>query len=211
MQLGSSATGREVILATNNRHKIVELQQLLADIGVRVRPPIELGVKLEVAEDGLTYAENAVAKALAFARASGLIALADDSGLEVAGLGGEPGVFSARYAGEVATDGDRISLVLERLRARKGADRSARFVCAIAIATPAGDVSTVLGECRGVVTEAPRGENGFGYDPIFYLPERGQTMAELPPFVKNGISHRANAARLARAVLAARVDFWLNA
>ena len=191
----------ELLLATNNAHKLREYRSLLRGLDLVILSPAELGLELDVPENAPTYAENAKAKALAFARASGRLALADDSGLEVVGLGGEPGVRSSRYAGAEASDRHRISLVLQRLQGRSAADRSARFVCVIAVATPDGQVFTVEGECRGSIAEACRGEFGFGYDPIFFVPEQGKTMAELPPAVKNRISHRAQAARRARPLL----------
>jgi len=191
----------ELLLATSNKGKIQEYRALLRGLGLEIRSPAQLGLHLHVAEGEPTYAGNAAAKALAFARASGLVTLADDSGLEVAALGGEPGVRSSRYAGPGAGDGERIDLLLGRLRGVPPDERAARFVCVIAVATPAGEVLTVEGECRGVIAEAPRGEHGFGYDPVFYLPEYGKTMAELPPELKNRISHRARAARAARPLL----------
>ena len=193
---------RQCLLATNNAHKLGEYRQLLAGIPYEIVTPSHLGLDLDVAEDGETYADNATRKAVAFARASGLLSLADDSGLEVFALDREPGLRSSRYAGPGATDADRIALVLEKLRARPGTSREARFVCVIALARPDGELDIVEGECRGEITTAPRGEHGFGYDPIFFVPEVGKTMAELPPDVKNRLSHRARAAATARAVLA---------
>jgi XTP/dITP diphosphohydrolase len=193
---------REVILATNNQHKIQEFRELLGDLnGIALRSPRELGITLDVPEDEPTYDGNARAKALAFARASGLVALADDSGLEIDVLGGEPGVRSARYAGPDATNADRIALVLAKLAGVPTERRTARFVAAIAVATPAGDVWVVEGECRGRITEAPSGQNGFGYDPVFFVPECGRTMSELAPAEKNEISHRGRAARRAAELL----------
>jgi XTP/dITP diphosphohydrolase len=192
------------LLATNNAHKVGEYRPLLAGAPVEILTPADLDLALEVDEDGATYAANAAKKAVAFARASGLLALADDSGLEVFALGGEPGVRSSRYAGPDATDRDRIALVLARLAALPGASRAARFVCAIALARPGGEVEVVEGECRGEIAESPRGGNGFGYDPIFYLPALGKTIAELSDEEKNRVSHRARAAEKARAALARR-------
>ena len=198
---------RELLLATNNRHKVAELRELLSDLhDVALRAPAELGIELDVPEDAPTYAANAAAKALAFARASGRVALADDSGLEVDALGGEPGIRSARYAGPSATDADRIALLLERLRGVSPERRQARFVCAIAVATPAGEVRTVEGECVGRIAESPSGRGGFGYDPIFFLPERGRTMADLTEAEKHAISHRGRAARRAIPLVQAALD-----
>lgn len=197
--------GREmekVLLATNNAHKVGEYRQLLAGIPYTLVTPADIGLDLDVEEDGDTYADNAARKAVAFARASGLLALADDSGLEVSALGGEPGVRSSRFAGPGASDADRIALVLERLRRVPSAGRAARFVCVIAVARPTGEVDLVEGECRGEIAAAPRGGHGFGYDPVFLVPEAGGMMAELPPEEKHRISHRGRAAAKAREVLA---------
>lgn len=195
---------RELLLATNNRHKIAELRELLRGLrDVTLRAPAELGIALDVPEDAPTYVGNATAKALAFARKGGLVALADDSGLEVGALGGEPGVHSARYAGADASDADRIALLLERLRGVPPERRDARFVCVIAVATPDGEVRTVEDECHGRIAESPSGNAGFGYDPVFFLPDRGVTMADLTDAEKNEISHRGRAARRAVAVIEA--------
>ena len=190
-----------LLLATNNRHKIAELRPLLSDLGIEVVSPAEIGVSLDVEENGATYADNAALKARAFARASGFVTLADDSGLEVDALGGQPGVYSSRYAGPGSDDAQRCALLLARLRDIPAERRAARFVCVIAIADPSGEVRLVEGECRGEIATEPRGSRGFGYDPVFFLPERGRTMAELPASTKNRISHRARAARRARAML----------
>jgi XTP/dITP diphosphohydrolase len=137
----------------------------------------------------------------AFAKASGLVALADDSGIEVDALGGAPGPLSARFAGENASDQQRVALLLKRLKGVPPERRSARFRCLIAVARPQGEVSLFEGRCEGQVAEEPRGEGGFGYDPVFLLPERGLTVAELPPEEKNAVSHRGRAARQAKALL----------
>jgi len=189
-----------LLLATNNPGKARELRQLLAGCGWEIVTPGEVGISLPP-ERGEGYEENARLKALAAARAAGMMALADDSGLEVEALGGGPGPLSARYAGPNADDRERVALLLERLRGVPPEGRRARFRCTIAIASPAGEVSTFQGEVQGLIAEAPRGENGFGYDPIFYLPELGRTLAELSPEEKNAISHRGRAARAARRFL----------
>lgn len=159
-------------------------------------------IDIEVPEEGETFAENALAKARAYASASGLLTLADDSGLVVDALGGAPGVRSARFAGADASDEDRFNLLLEHLRDVPPERRRARFVCAIAIAEPTGEARVVEGRVEGYVAREPRGSHGFGYDPVFFLPELGRTMAELSPEEKNRISHRARAGQAARAVLA---------
>ena len=154
-----------------------------------------------VDEVGESLEENARLKALAYATQSQLLALADDSGLEVDALGGEPGPLSARYAGEGASDSDRINYLLSRLEHVPWSERSARFRCVIAVATPEGEVELYSGECHGLMTFEPRGEHGFGYDPVFYLPELNKTMAELPMGIKNQVSHRGEAARKVYQVL----------
>ncbi|MBV9848091.1 MAG: RdgB/HAM1 family non-canonical purine NTP pyrophosphatase [Armatimonadetes bacterium] len=185
-----------LLLATSNPGKVVELRALLSGhsdlAGVTLLTPLDLGRPLpEVAEIGTTFAENARIKALALANASGLIALADDSGLCVDALGGDPGVRSARWAGP--TDADRAAALLERLRGVPASERMARFVCAACAAAPGGALAEAEGVCEGMITEAPRGRAGFGYDPVFLLPAFGRTMAELSPDEKNRISHRARA------------------
>jgi XTP/dITP diphosphohydrolase len=190
-----------LLLATNNRGKIREYKSLLRGIPHKIVTPAEIGITTEVDETGRSFEENARLKATALAAASGLLALADDSGLEVDALGGEPGPLSHRYAGEGATDAERIDYLLSRLRNVPEAKRTALFRCVIAIAQPDGRVELCTGECRGVITGEPRGSHGFGYDPVFYMPELGKTMAELVPEEKNKISHRARAAEKAREVL----------
>ena len=191
----------KLLLATNNQGKLRELRELLAGIPFEMVSPADIGLNLKAAETGRTYAANARLKAIAFASASGLLTLADDSGLEVDALGGAPGVLSARYAGDKATDADRVAFLLQKLKGVPWYRRGARFQCVIAIATPAGDLKLVTGSCRGLIAEQPRGTHGFGYDPVFFFPKLGKTMAELPPEVKNTISHRARAAVRAREVL----------
>jgi len=190
-----------LLLATNNPGKAAEYRALLAGSGWELVTPADLGLKLGVEEVGGDYAENARIKAEAFAKASGLVALADDSGIEVDALGGVPGPLSARFGGEDASDAQRVALLLERLAGVPSERRSARFRCLIAVARPDGEVSLFEGQCEGRVAEEPRGEGGFGYDPVFLLPERGLTLAELPPEEKNAVSHRGHAARQARALL----------
>ena len=161
----------------------------------------DLGIDLEVDESGASFQENAVLKARAYAAASGLPSLADDSGLEVDALGGAPGVFSARYAGAGASDQDRRQKLLTALADTPIDRRSARFRCVVAISDPGGRVAVAAGTCEGRIALEPRGTNGFGYDPVFYLPEYGCTMAELRPELKNQISHRARAIQAARPLL----------
>ena len=191
----------KLLLATNNQGKIAEFRYLLDGCGWQLVTPADVGVQLDVEETGQTYLENATIKALAFARASGLASLADDSGLEVDALDGRPGVFSARYAGVDLTDGERVAALLEELADVSEVGRTARFRCVIAIATANGEVKLAEGTVEGRIAAEPRGENGFGYDPIFELPERGLTVAELPASEKHAVSHRGVAARKARNLL----------
>jgi XTP/dITP diphosphohydrolase len=191
-----------LLIASNNAHKLQELREVLAGVPFDLVAPADVGLDLNVPEDGATYAENATHKARAFAAAGGLLTLADDSGLEVQALGGRPGLRSARYAGEGAPNVQRIAKLLNELAGVPWEQRQARFVCVIAIATPGGEVHLCEGDCAGIITFSPRGEGGFGYDPVFFLPEQNQTMAELPAATKNQISHRGRAGQAARAVLA---------
>lgn len=190
-----------LLLATNNAGKVAELRHILDGCGWEIVTPADVGLTLEVEEDGGTYQANARKKALQYAEASGLTSLADDSGLEVDALGGRPGVHSARYAGANRTDAERVARLLEELRGVPDEERSARFRAVIAIADPRGRVETVEGTVEGRIAHEPKGENGFGYDPVFLLPERGLTAAQLPPDEKHAVSHRGIAARKARAVL----------
>jgi len=188
---------KNLLLATNNIGKLREIQAILGDQEIRLLTPKEIGLQLDVVEDGETYAANAAHKALAFARASNLLSLSDDSGLEVEALNGAPGLHSARFSPKPgATDADRRALLLQHLQAHPRPWR-ARFHCSVALATPAGWVDIVEGNCPGEIIPVERGQNGFGYDPIFLVVERGLTMAELGLEEKNKISHRARAVRAA--------------
>jgi XTP/dITP diphosphohydrolase len=185
----------KLLLATNNRGKARELKELLRELPFELVLPRELGITAEVVETGTTLEENAKIKATVLARRSGLLSLADDSGLEVDALGGEPGPLSARYAGEGASDKDRVDYLLAKLKGVPREKRTARFRCVIAIATPEGKVALCSGECQGLIIFGPRGKEGFGYDPVFYFPGLDKTMAELPLDIKNKVSHRGEAAR----------------
>ncbi len=180
-----------LLIATANPGKVREFRSLLAPLEIPLCFPPDLGLHAEAAEDGATYLENAHQKALTYVRASGLITLADDSGLEVDALNGAPGVHSARY--RPGHDTDRIKALLAHLRDVPWERRTARFRCIIAIATPAGELYTAEGVCEGRIAFEPAGDAGFGYDPVFYLPEHGCTMAQLPEAEKNRISHRGRA------------------
>ena len=183
-----------LLLGTRNPGKVKEIATILEGLGWTFSSLQEFEDFGPAAEDGVTYAENAIAKARFYAAATGLLALADDSGLEVAALGGAPGVYSARYAGEGASDADRRQLLLSELAKVDSKDRRARFVASVAITDPNGVVLNVSeGICEGTITFEPRGNSGFGYDPLFVPDGYDQTFAELPDEVKNRISHRARA------------------
>lgn len=200
----------KILLATSNPGKLVEIQALLQDAPVELLLPEQLNINLQVEETGSTYAENAALKGIAYARACGLLTLADDSGLEVDILGGQPGLHSARYAPQVgATDADRRTYLLGRLQ---GLPRpwTARFRCIVALVSPnqsgSEQVRFAEGICPGEVIPEERGQNGFGYDPIFLLPEVGRTMAELTMEEKNQLSHRARAVKAALPILLGMLD-----
>jgi XTP/dITP diphosphohydrolase len=182
-----------LLAASNNAHKLREFERILAPLGITVVTPEELGLSLEVEETGTTFAENALIKARAFASASGMPAVADDSGLVVDALGGEPGVYSARYGGLGLDDAGRTQLVLERMAAVPPERRTARFVSAIALAGFSPGEPVFVGVVEGVIARKPEGANGFGYDPIFYYPPLAATFGQAPPEAKDTVSHRARA------------------
>ena len=182
----------KVILASQNQHKLVELSNILSKLGFEIALESEYGLHVEVEETGTTFEENSLLKAEAVMKASGLPVLADDSGLMVDALDGAPGVYSARY-GHKSSDQERTAYLLENMKDVPEGKRGAKFVCVITCLWPDGRKIVARGECPGVIAKAPHGENGFGYDPVFYLPERGMTYAELPSEEKNAISHRARA------------------
>jgi len=196
----------KLLLATSNPSKLDEYRVLLSGVNVTLVTPPEQGLEGQPEETGETFEENALLKARYYAQASGLLSLADDSGLEVDALGGEPGVHSARYAGEGATDADRVLLLLSRLKGVPAERRTARFQCVVALAWPEGATETFHGSCEGQIAGEPRGNSGFGYDPVFCVPELGKSFAELEPDVKNQRSHRAEAARKAAERLRIVVD-----
>ncbi|HEX9067426.1 MAG TPA: non-canonical purine NTP pyrophosphatase [Ktedonobacterales bacterium] len=192
-----------LLLGTSNTHKAKELRALLAGIPYEIVDLTQLDPLPEPVEDGDSFEANAMIKALAYAEASGLLTLADDSGLEIDALGGEPGVFSARWSGVGMSYPDRFRLINRRLAGVPEAERTARFRCVIALGAPPprGLCGLTTGVVEGLIAHEPRGENGFGYDPIFLLPDRGLTMAELPEGQKDMISHRAIATLAARELL----------
>jgi len=191
----------KLLLATSNPGKIREYRLLLDGLGYQITTLTEEGIAKIVTESGDNYEQNARLKAITYAKLGQLTTLADDSGLEVDALNGEPGVKSARFAGEAATDADKVSFLLAKLNGVPWERRTARFKCVIAIASPGDRAELCYGECHGMIAFEAKGENGFGYDPIFFLPEIGKTMAELPLEMKNQISHRARASQKARQVL----------
>ncbi len=186
----------EIVLATRNRHKLLEFKRLLTRLWVRWLRLTDLRIDAEVAENGVTFAQNAAQKAREYCRLSGLPTLADDSGLTVDALGGRPGVHSARYGGPGATQAAQWQQLLREMRAVPWGQRGAQFRCALALARPGHpELLTAQGVCHGMIALQPRGTGGFGYDPLFYLPECGVTKAELTPEQKDRISHRGRAAR----------------
>lgn len=182
----------KVILASKNPHKLTELSAILSQHGFEIALESEYGLDIDVDETGTTFEENSLLKAEAVMKASGLPVLADDSGLMVDALNGAPGVYSARY-GHKSSDGERTAFLLENMKDVPDEKRTAKFVCVITCLWPDGRKIVARGECPGVITREVHGKNGFGYDPVFYLPELGMTYAELPSEQKNAISHRARA------------------
>ncbi len=179
----------KILAATNNAHKLREFSQILSPLGFEVISIKEMGIDIDPEENGKTFEENALIKAKAFSKEAGIPVIADDSGLEVIALNLEPGVYSARYA--PGSDSDRVNKLLENMK--NITDRTARFVSAVVIAYPDGKTITARGECYGTITESPKGENGFGYDPVFYVKEFDKTFAELTADEKNQLSHRGKA------------------
>ena len=191
-----------LLIGSNNTHKVDELRAIFAGLPLRLLTLAEAGIDHDVAETGTTFEQNARLKADSYAALSGLPTLADDSGLEVASLNGAPGIYTARWATADATDPHRsYARVLQELRGKPFHDRIARFVCVLALAVPSAETVVVEGVLPGVIAEEPRGIGGFGYDPVFYLLEYDQHLAELPAAEKNRISHRAQAAAKMRQVL----------
>mgnify|MGYP001101995937 CR=1 FL=1 len=182
-----------MIFATGNQGKIKEIKAILGDIGEEIISMKEAGIDIDIVEDGKTFEENAIIKAKAVMERTGQLALADDSGLEVDALGGEPGIYSARYMGENTSYEIKNRNIIERLEGVEGDARSARFVCVIAAAFPDGETVTTRGTIEGVIAKEPAGDNGFGYDPIVYVPEYNMTTGQMEPEAKNAISHRGKA------------------
>lgn len=196
VKLDSKDMTEKLLIATHNAGKLAELRDLLRGVPYTLVSLSDVGIELDVDETGQTLEENAALKATTYAQLAGMLTLADDSGLEVDALNGAPGVHSARYAGPNATDADRIAKLLDNIDSHPR-PWNARFRCVIAIATPDGEIESLGGACEGVIISRPRGDNGFGYDPVFFMPEQNRTMAELTDAEKNAVSHRGIAARKA--------------
>lgn len=193
-----------IIFATKNAHKMVEIREILADLPYEVVSMEEAGIDIDVIEDGTTFEENARKKAIEIgALVPDDIVLADDSGLAVDYMNGEPGIYSARFAGEDTSYRIKNQMIIDRLKGAKEEERTARFVCVIAASLPNGQVTDVRGTIEGVIAHEEHGVNGFGYDPIFFVPSEGCTTAEMASEKKNAISHRGNALRLMKEVLMA--------
>jgi XTP/dITP diphosphohydrolase len=192
---------QKLLIATHNQGKLDEFRQLLDGLDLEVTDLEAVGITQDVEETGTTFAENAILKARAYAEMSGLLTWSDDSGLEVDALGGRPGVYSARYGGPGLTPRDRYLRLLDELRPYPRQSWTARFRCVVALVLPDGELHTVDDKIEGIITDQPAGEFGFGYDPIFYLPEYQATLAEISPELKNEISHRGKATRTAKQLL----------
>ena len=192
---------KRLIFATGNEHKMIEIREILGELPVEILSMKEAGIETDIVENGNTFEENALIKAKEVCKLAGEMVLADDSGLEIDYLNGEPGIYSARYMGEDTSYRIKNQNLIDRLAGVPDEKRTARFVCAIAAAFPDGRSFVVRGTIEGMIGYEERGENGFGYDPIFYLPERGVSTAELPPEEKNSISHRGNALRKMKELL----------
>ena len=192
---------KRLIFATGNEHKMIEIREILGELPVEILSMKEAGIEADIVENGNTFEENALIKAKEVCKLAGEMVLADDSGLEIDYLNGEPGIYSARYMGEDTSYRIKNQNLIDRLAGVLDEKRTARFVCAIAAAFPDGRSFVVRGTIEGMIGYEERGENGFGYDPIFYLPERGVSTAELPPEEKNSISHRGNALRKMKELL----------
>jgi XTP/dITP diphosphohydrolase len=197
--MASKNSSSRIVVATKNSGKIVEIRDIFKDIPCEVFSICEVDPAYQVEEDGQTYAANAIKKAKIAAVRAGTVAIADDSGLEVDALGGAPGIYSARFGGEHLPQSEKNKLLLHQIQGCP--NRSARFRCVIAVVSPEGNVETTEGVCEGVIGTEERGIGGFGFDPIFIVPEYGKTMAELGPAIKNVISHRAKALLNLREIL----------
>ncbi len=195
---------RKIIFATTNKNKIREVNMMMEGFDVELIPMSDMGIDVEIEETGTTFEENAIIKAKAICDMTGEIALADDSGLEVDYLDGAPGVYSSRFLGEDTPYEIKNDYIIEKLKDAKGKERSARFACAMAMVFPDGDVETCYGTIEGLIGYEQKGTNGFGYDPIVYVPEYEMTTGEMTPQLKNSISHRGKALEQMKEVMKRR-------
>ena len=191
----------ELLIATNNKGKVKEIKEILSGLDMEVFSLADKGIDIEVEEDGKTFEENSMKKASEIFKIANCITVADDSGLEVDALGGAPGVYSARYAGENATDEEKYTKLLNELKGLPEEKRTARFVSDVSVIFPDGTKKSLRGECEGVITTKPSGNGGFGYDPVFFVPELNKTFSEATMEEKNQISHRGKAFRMLREYL----------
>lgn len=199
-----------IVFATGNQGKMKEIRMILQDLGCEICSLKDLEIDVDIVEDGSTFEENAIIKAKTICEMTGDIVLADDSGLEVDYLDKAPGIYSARFLGEDTSYDIKNQYIIDKLANAKGEERSARFVCAIASAYPDGTIETTRGTIEGVIGYEPKGENGFGYDPIFYVPEYGVSTAELPSEIKNSISHRGKALEKMKVLLKEHMKSFLE-
>lgn len=196
---------KKIIFATTNQNKVREVKMMMQDFDVELCTMKDAGIAVDIVEDGTTFEENAVIKAKTIMEMTGEIALADDSGLEVDYLDGAPGIYSARFLGEDTSYDIKNQYIIDKLKEVKGKDRSARFVCAMAAAFPDGEVLTCRGTIEGLIAYEQKGKNGFGYDPIVYVPEYEMTTGEMAPELKNSISHRGKALEQMKEILSRRL------
>lgn len=196
---------KKIIFATTNENKVREVNMIMGDFDVELLTLKDAGVNVEIVEDGTTFEENAIIKAKTVMEITGEIAIADDSGLEVDYLDGAPGIYSARFLGEDTSYDIKNNYIIDKLKDAKGKERSARFVCAIAVAFPDGEVITCKGTIEGLIAYEQKGKNGFGYDPIVYVPEFEMTTGEMTPELKNSISHRGKALEQMKEILKGRL------
>ena len=197
---------KRIIFATTNENKVREVNMMMEDFDVELCTMKQAGVDADIVEDGVTFEENAIIKAKTIMEITGEIAIADDSGLEVDYLDGAPGIYSARFLGEDTSYDIKNQYIIDKLKDAKGSERSARFVCAMAVAFPNGEILTCKGTIEGVIAYEQKGKNGFGYDPIVYVPEFEMTTGEMPPQLKNSISHRGKALEQMKEILKGKLQ-----
>ena len=197
---------KRIIFATTNENKVREVNMMMEDFDVELCTMKQAGVDVDIVEDGVTFEENAIIKAKTIMGITGEIAIADDSGLEVDYLDGAPGIYSARFLGEDTSYDIKNQYIIDKLKDAKGSERSARFVCAMAVAFPNGEILTCKGTIEGVIAYEQKGKNGFGYDPIVYVPEFEMTTGEMSPQLKNSISHRGKALEQMKEILKGKLQ-----